>query len=115
MRWNDNLVIPKGAANIDGAHKLIDYYYSMDAAAMVSEWVGYFSPVAGISERVLEDAEAIRPDDPEWADTLVAIAPTLVPTPDQIEGTYADKQLTEEEETEWNDLFEVVLTNLAPA
>jgi spermidine/putrescine transport system substrate-binding protein len=115
MRWNDNLVIPKGAANIDGAHKLIDYFYSMDAAAMVSEWVGYFSPVAGISDRVLEDADAARADDPEWADTLEAIAPTLVPTEDQIAGTYIDKQLTEEEETEWNDLFEVVLTNLAPA
>ncbi|MEX0625365.1 MAG: spermidine/putrescine ABC transporter substrate-binding protein [Chloroflexota bacterium] len=115
MRWNDNLVIPKGAANIEGAHKLIDYYYGMDAAAMLSEWVGYFSPVAGIEERVLEDAEAARADDPEWADTLTAIAPTLVPTEDQIAGTYVDKQLTEEEETEWNDLFEVVLTNLAPA
>lgn len=115
MRWNDNLVIPKKAGNVEGAHKLIDYYYSMDAAAMVSEWVGYFSPVAGIEDRVQEDADAARADDPEWADTLEAIAPTLVPTADQIAGTFVDKQLSEEEETEWNDLFEVVLTNLAPA
>ena len=114
MRWNDNLVIPKGGANIEGAHKLIDYYYSLDAAAMLSEWVGYFSPVAGIDDRVREDADAARADDPEWADTLEAIAPTLVPTADQIAGTYVDKQLTEDEEKEWNDLFEVVLTNLAP-
>jgi spermidine/putrescine transport system substrate-binding protein len=115
MRWNDNLVIPKKAGNPDGAHKLMDYYYSLDAAAMLSEWVGYFSPVKGIDARVLEDADAARADDPEWADTLEAMAPTLVPTPDQTENTFVDKQLTEEEETEWNDLFEVVLTNLAPA
>jgi spermidine/putrescine transport system substrate-binding protein len=115
MRWNDNLVIPKGAANIDGAHKLIDYYYSMDAAAMLSEWVGYFSPVAGIDDRVLEDAEAAKADDPDWAATLTALAPTVVPTADQIAGTYVDKQLAEDEEKEWNDLFETVLTNLAPA
>ena len=115
MRWNDNLVIPKKAGNIDGAHKLIDYYYSVDAAAILSEWVGYFSPVKGIDARVLADADAALADDPDWAATLTAMAPTLVPSADQIAGTYPDKQLTEEEETEWNDLFEVVLTNLAPA
>jgi spermidine/putrescine transport system substrate-binding protein len=115
MRWNDNLVIPKKAANIDGAHKLLDYYYSLDAAAMLSEYVGYFSPVKGIDTRVHEDADAARADDPDWADTLDAMAPTLVPTPDQTDNTFVDKQLTEDEEKAWNDLFETVLTNLAPA
>ncbi len=115
MRWNDNLVIPKRAANIDGAHKLLNYYYDTTAAATLSEWVGYFTPVKDLDARVLEDAEAIRAEDAEWADTLEAMAPTLVPTPDQVAGTYTDKQLSEEEEGEWNDLFEVVLTNLAPA
>jgi spermidine/putrescine transport system substrate-binding protein len=110
MRWNDNLVIPKRAANVDGAHKLIDYYYSVDAAAMLSEYVGYFTPVKGLEERVLEDSQAAREEgDAEWADTLEAMAPTLIPTADQIAGTYTDKQLTEEEERQWNDLFEVVL------
>lgn len=110
MRWNDNLVIPKQAENSDGAHKLMDYYYSVDAAAMLSEWVGYFTPVKGLDARVLEDAQASRDEgDTEWADTLEAMAPTLIPTPDQIENTYTDKQLTEEEEKQWNDLFEVVL------
>jgi spermidine/putrescine transport system substrate-binding protein len=115
MRWNDNLVIPKKAANIDGAHKLLDYYYSLDAAAMLSEYVGYFSPVKGIDTRVHEDADAARAEDPDWADTLDAMAPTLVPTPDQTDNTFVDKQLTEDEEKAWNDLFETVLTNLAPA
>lgn len=110
MRWNDNLVIPKRADNIDGAHKLMDYYYTVDAAAMLSEYVGYFTPVTGLDARVLEDSQAARDDDdPEWADTLEAMAPTLVPTADQIAGTYTDKQLTEDEERQWNDLFEVVL------
>jgi spermidine/putrescine transport system substrate-binding protein len=115
MRWNDNLVIPKKASNVDGAHKLLDYYYSLDAAAMLSEYVGYFSPVKGIDDRVHEDADAARPDDADWADTLEAMAPTLVPSPDQTDNTFFDKQLTEDEEKSWNDLFEVVLTNLAPA
>ena len=109
MRWNDNLVIPKGGANIEGAHKLIDYYYGVDAAAMLSEWVGYFTPVKGLDARILEDAEAARADDPEWADTLEAMAPTVVPTADQIDNTFTDKELSEDEEKEWNDLFDAVL------
>jgi spermidine/putrescine transport system substrate-binding protein len=109
MRWNDNLVIPKGGANIEGAHKLIDYYYGVDAAAMLSEWVGYFTPVKGLDAKILEDADAARADDPEWADTLEAMAPTVIPSADQINNTFTDKQLSEDEEKEWNDLFEAVL------
>lgn len=115
MRWNDNLVIPKGGASIDNAHKVMNYYYDLEAATMLSEWIGYFTPVKGIGEKMLEDAEAARADDPEWADTLEAMAPTVVPTADRTANTFTDKELSEEEETEWNDLFEVVLTNLAPA
>ena len=109
MRWNDNLVIPKGGANIEGAHKLMDYYYDPTAAAMLSEWVGYFTPVKDLDAKILEDAEATRADDPEWADTLEAMAPTVIPTADQIDNTYVDKELSEEEEKEWNDLFDAVL------
>lgn len=115
MRWNDNLVIPKGGANKDNALKLLDYYYDPAAAALLSEYVGYFTPVKDLDAKILEDSEAARADDPDWADTLEAMAPTVVPTPDQTANTFTDKQLTEEEEAEWNDLFEVVLTNLAPA
>ncbi|HKO34540.1 MAG TPA: hypothetical protein VJY85_12415, partial [Candidatus Limnocylindria bacterium] len=64
----------------------------------------------GVSEQIAADAEAARADgDTEWADTLEALAPTVVPSPDQIDNTYVDKQLTEEEEAQWNDLFEVVV------
>jgi hypothetical protein len=66
--------------------------------------------VSGIDERVREDAQAARDEgDAEWADTLEAMAPTLVPTAEQIDNTFTDKELTEEEEAEWNDLFEAVI------
>jgi spermidine/putrescine transport system substrate-binding protein len=110
MRWNDNLVIPKGGANLENAHKLMDYYYSLDAAAMLSEYVGYFSPVKGIEARILEDAQAARDEgDTEWADTLEALAPTVVLDAEQTANTYTDKVMTEEEESQWNELFEAVL------
>ena len=109
MRWNDNLVIPKGGANLDNAHKLLNYWYDPVAAATLSEYVGYFTPVKDLDAKILEDAEAARADDAEWADTLEAMAPTVVPAADQIANTYTDKQLTEEEEAQWNERFEAVL------
>jgi spermidine/putrescine transport system substrate-binding protein len=109
MRWNDTMMIPKGA-NIENAHKLINYYYSVPAATMLSEYVGYFTGVDGVSDQIAADSETARQEgDTEWADTLEALAPTVVPTEDQIANTYTDKQFTEEEEQQWNDLFESVL------
>jgi len=115
MRWNDNLVIPKGGANLENAHKLLNYYYDKAAATMLSEYVGYFTPVKGVSEQIAADAETARaggPDaspDPETADYYDALAPTVVPSADQIGNTFPDKELTEDEEKQWNDLFEAVI------
>ncbi|HEY7525859.1 MAG TPA: spermidine/putrescine ABC transporter substrate-binding protein [Candidatus Limnocylindria bacterium] len=110
MRWNDNLVIPKGGANIEEALKLLDYYYSVPAATMLSEYVGYFTPVNGVSEQIAKDADAAKADgDKETADLYTALAPTVVPDPSQISNTFTDKQLDENEERQWNDLFEAVV------
>ena len=111
MRWNDNLAIPKKATQIDNAHKLLNYWYDPAAATVLSEYIGYFTPVKGVSEQIKADAAAARAGgpgaspDPATGDTYDALAPTVVPTPDQLAGTYPDKQLTEAEETAWNDLW----------
>jgi spermidine/putrescine transport system substrate-binding protein len=110
MRWNDNLVIPKGGANLENAHKLLDYYYTVAAGTMLEEYVGYFTPVKGVSEQIAADAETARGEgDTETADYYEALAPTVVPSEEQIGNTYPDKQLTEDEEAEWNNLFEAVV------
>ena len=110
MRWNDNLVIPKGGANLDDAHKLLNYWYDPVAATTLSEYVGYFTGVKGVDERIAADAETARADgDTETADLYEALAPTVVPSEDQTTNTYFDKELTEEEEAQWSDLFEPVI------
>jgi spermidine/putrescine transport system substrate-binding protein len=110
MRWNDNLVIPKGGANITEALELLDYYYSVPGATMLSEYVGYFTPVKGVSEQIKADADAAKADgDQETADLYKALAPTVVPDDTQISNTFPDKQLDEDEEKQWNDLFEAVV------
>lgn len=115
MRWNDNLAIPKKAAQIDNAHKLLNYWYDPVAATTLSEYIGYFTPVKGVSERIKADAAALRLPGPSaspdvaTADLYDTLAPTVVPTADQLAGTYPDKQLDEAEEAQWNDLFLKVL------
>jgi spermidine/putrescine-binding protein len=109
MRWNDNMAITKGSTeHIDETHQLIDYWYSLDAAALLSEYIGYFSGVAGVKDRILEDAQAAR--DAGDSETAIAWwhARSSSPRP-TVDNTYPDKQLSEDEESQWNDLFLVVL------
>ena len=106
MRWNDNFAIPKGAARIGGAHKLLNYYYGVEGATTLSEYIGYFTGVTGVQEEILARAQTYRDEgSPDDADYNEILAPTVVPTEDQLANTFNDKQLTEEEEAEWNDLW----------
>ena len=106
-RWNDNLVIPKKAAWIEQAHKLIDYYYDPAAATTLSEWIGYLTPVKGVADRILADVEAYRADgDTENADYYEAVAPTVTPTADQLANTFDYPQFeNDEDEKAWNDMW----------
>ncbi|GLP96101.1 extracellular solute-binding protein [Paraferrimonas sedimenticola] len=42
--WVDNIAIPAGAKNVEGAHKLINFLLRPDIAAKVAEEIGYPSP-----------------------------------------------------------------------
>jgi spermidine/putrescine transport system substrate-binding protein len=44
MLWMDSLVIPKGAAHVENAHKFIDFLLRPEIAKMVSEEIGYATP-----------------------------------------------------------------------
>ena len=111
MRWNDNLAIPKKAAQVDNAHKLLNYWYDPVPATLLEEYIGYFTPVKGVAEKIKADAEAARTGsggaspDPATADQLDRQAVSVVPTADQLAHTYPDKQLTEAEEASWNALW----------
>jgi spermidine/putrescine transport system substrate-binding protein len=111
-RWNDNLVIPKKAAWIDQAHKLMNYWYDPAAATTLSEYVGYFTPVKGVSDRIKADADAYRTDgDTENADYYEAVGPTVTPTPDQLANTFDYPQFENaDDEKAWNDMFLEVTT-----
>jgi hypothetical protein len=89
---------------------MMDYWYRLDAQVPLIEYVGYFSPVTGVADRVREDAQTARDaGDDEWADALEVIAETAFPDNATLQNVYTYKQLSEEEEREWNDLFNDVV------
>lgn len=54
-KWFDNMVIPKTAANVEGAHKFIDFMLRPDVAAKNAEYVGYSTPNVPALELLPED------------------------------------------------------------
>ena len=110
MLWVDNMAIPKGAAHPLDAHMMMDYWYRVDSQVALEEYVGYFSPVKGVAEQIKADAEQARADgDTEWADALDVISATAFPDNDTLSNVYTYKKLTEDEERQWNDLFNEVV------
>jgi spermidine/putrescine transport system substrate-binding protein len=111
MLYTDVMVIPRGAANPVGAHMLMDHFYDPENAAPLIEYIGYFSPVAGVDELVRQHADEARAEgDEETAAYLDTIAEVVYPTEEQLANLHSYKILDEEEERIWNDLFnEVVL------
>lgn len=42
--WFDNMIIPKTAGNVDGAHKFINFMLDAEVAAQNADYVGYSTP-----------------------------------------------------------------------
>jgi spermidine/putrescine transport system substrate-binding protein len=110
MLWIDNMAIPKNVAHPLDAHMMMDFWYDLENAVPLTEYVGYFSPVSGVTERVLEDAETAEAEgDQEWADALRVISATANPTDEVLANVHNYRKLTEDEEAQWNDLFNEVV------
>lgn len=64
--WFDNMVIPKTAANVEGAHEFINFMLDPEHAAQNAEYVGYSTPNAGALEILPEEIssdERFYPDE----------------------------------------------------
>jgi spermidine/putrescine transport system substrate-binding protein len=93
MVWTDNMVIPKGAANIYTAHLMMDFCYDAKIAAQIANYVYYVSPVKGA-------AEAIAKLDPEAAKN-----PLLFPPPEMVAAQHNFQFLSDELEKKLNELY----------
>ena len=97
LLWSDNMLIPAQAQNVANAHALMDFVYDPEVAAQIAAWVNYITPVEGAKEAIakiddsLVDNQLIFPD----ADTLAK--------------SFEFKTLSEEEEVQYEELFQGVI------
>jgi spermidine/putrescine transport system substrate-binding protein len=86
MIWNDNMMIPKAAANQANAEAFMNFYYDPVNAAELAAYIWYVSPVTGAREAVMDIA-------PELADSEL-----IFPTEATLANAHIVKAFTEEEE-----------------
>ena len=108
--WTDNMAIPKGAAHPNAALEMMNYVYDPEVAAQIAEWVNYITAVPGAKDIILQHAEeAESEEDAEYLRT-VADSPLVFPTEEMLSRLHSYKVLDEEEERQWNELFDEVVS-----
>ncbi|HEU0195119.1 MAG TPA: spermidine/putrescine ABC transporter substrate-binding protein, partial [Gaiellales bacterium] len=103
MHWTDNLMIPMHAADPVNAMRLMNYYYTPEAAARVADWVNYITPVPDAQQVI-----AGQFDDPS-----VAHSPLVFPDPaiDLKAKSYRVYRNAGEFDT-WNSTFNPIMQGL---
>jgi spermidine/putrescine transport system substrate-binding protein len=83
----------------------MNYAYDPRVAAKIESWVNYICPVQGAKEAIVELGEELGDDE------LAALAddPLIFPDEATLSRTNVFKGLAEEEETEFNELFQAVI------
>jgi spermidine/putrescine transport system substrate-binding protein len=101
MLWTDAMGIPQNAANPIDAHAMMDFVYQPKIAAQMAAWINYITPVPE-SRPILEKAK-------DAYTRQIAASPLVFPTPEMESQIYSYKNLSPDEEQEWNELFNTVL------
>jgi spermidine/putrescine transport system substrate-binding protein len=96
IRWSDNMMIPKGAANPYGAEVWMNYVYEPEVAAKITAYVGSITPVKGVQELVAK----IDPD--------LAENPLVFPDEATQARLSGYPNLTSAEERQMNERFATV-------
>jgi spermidine/putrescine transport system substrate-binding protein len=110
MLWVDNMCIPNAAKHPVDAHVMANFWYQLDNAVALTEYIGYFSPVKGVAEQVKADADEARANgDTETADALDVVSQTAFPDNATLQNVNTYKVLDESEERAWNDAFNQVV------
>ncbi|MDQ3661469.1 MAG: spermidine/putrescine ABC transporter substrate-binding protein [Actinomycetota bacterium] len=101
MLWTDAMGIPQNAANPIDAHAMMDFVYQPKVAAQIAAEINYITPVPEVRP-IFE-----KSSDPYLRQ--VASSPLVFTTPEMESQVYSYKNLSPEEEREWNELFNTVL------
>jgi spermidine/putrescine transport system substrate-binding protein len=99
--WVDNMAIPQDAEHPIDAMEFMNFVYDPEVAAQITGWVNYICPVPAAKDVLLESGDKYYKD--------VADSPLVFPTPEMEARLHHYRDLDEEEEQAWNDLFGQVI------
>ena len=99
--WVDNLAIPQDAEHPIDAMEFMNFVYDPEVAAQITGWVNYICPVPSAKDVLLDSGD----EDLE----AVANSPLVFPTPEMEARLHHYRDLDEDEERAWNDLFGEVI------
>lgn len=99
--WVDNMCIPQDAAHPIDALEMMDFVYDPKIAAQLTAWINFISPVPAAQDILKKSDDAATRD--------VAASPLVFPTPEMEANLHHYKDLDEEEEAVWNELFDAVI------
>jgi spermidine/putrescine transport system substrate-binding protein len=77
--WTDNMTIPVTAQNPVDAIMLMDYFYKIDVAATLAEYINYITPVPAAQAIIKQHASEASGEDKDYL-TAVADSPMVFPT-----------------------------------
>ncbi|MBA2312192.1 MAG: extracellular solute-binding protein [Actinobacteria bacterium] len=98
--WVDNLAIPQNAEHPIDALEFMNFVYDPEIAAQITGWVNYICPVPEAQELLVKQSKT----DGRYYKT-VAESPLVFPTPEMESNLYSYKDLSPDEEEQWQDLF----------
>ncbi|MGW5372418.1 polyamine ABC transporter substrate-binding protein [Streptomyces sp. NPDC004009] len=107
LLWTDNLCIPSTAAHPVDALTYMDYAYRPEVAARISETVQFVCPVPAARRVVARDAAAATGRRRTVLDAL-STSPLVFPTKADQSKLRRLRVLDQEEEKQWNALFEPI-------
>jgi len=105
--WTDNMCVPTGVEHPVDAITYMDYVYQPEVQAMIEEWVNYISPVPAAQAVVEADAAKATGGDATYLNN-VGKSTLVFPTVDQMSKFSTYRLLTEQEEVDWNNLFQPI-------
>ncbi|ETK33991.1 polyamine ABC transporter substrate-binding protein [Microbispora sp. ATCC PTA-5024] len=109
--WTDNMMIPKTASNPVDAITLIDFFYDVNVAAHLAEYINYVTPVPGAKDVIAADAGKASGDDKKLLED-VAASPLVFPSDADLSKLRSYKVFKDSaEQKQFESTFQAITTS----
>jgi spermidine/putrescine transport system substrate-binding protein len=106
--WTDNMTIPITATNPVDAIMLMDFFYEVENAATLAEYINYITPVPAAKQAIEQHAAEATGEDKEFYEAL-ATSPMVFPTEaDYAKLHYYRDFANAEEQQQYQGIFEPI-------